>query len=73
MEDHMATKAHRSAHQPVDADRVAQGNDEKSRWRAVGAIADSTDDLITITLTVDGVIETWKHSADRLDGYAHAA
>jgi hypothetical protein len=29
--------------------------------------------MITITLTVDGPIETCKPSAERLDGYAQAA
>jgi hypothetical protein len=39
----------------------------------VAAIADSSGDAITVALTVDGVIETWKESAERLDGYARAA
>jgi PAS domain-containing protein len=69
MDDHMATKAHQS----VDADRVARGKDEKSGWRHVAAVADSSGDVITITPTVDGVIQTWKQSAERLDGYAQAA
>jgi hypothetical protein len=69
MRDHMATKANQS----VDADRVGRGKDEKSEWRHVAAIADSADDVITITLTAAGVIETWKQSAERLDGYAQAA
>jgi hypothetical protein len=73
MEDHMATRAHQSAHQSVHADRVARGRDEKSGWRHVAAIADSSGDVIAITLTVDGAIETWTQSAERLGGYAQAA
>jgi hypothetical protein len=73
MEDRMATEAHQSAHQSVDADRFARGKDEQSGWRWVAAIADSSGDAITVTLTVDGVIETWKPSAERLDGYGQAA
>jgi len=69
MEDHMAAKANQS----VDADRVAQGKDENSAARHVAAIADSSGDAIIISLAADGVIETWKQSAERLDGYAQAA
>ena len=69
----MATKAHQSAHESVDADRVARGKDEKSGWRHVAAIADSSDDVIAVTVTVDGVIESSKRSVERLDGFAHAA
>jgi hypothetical protein len=69
----MATKSSQSAHQWVHADRVGRGKDEKSGSRRVAAIADSSGDMITITLTVDGPIETCKPSAERLDGYAQAA
>lgn len=69
----MASKAHQSARRSVYADRVARGKDAKSGQRHVAAIADSSADVITITLAVDGVIETWKHSAERRDGYGQAA
>ena len=65
----MATKAHQS----VDVERVARGKDEKSGSGHVAAIADSLGRMITIALTVDGVIETWKQSAERRDGYAQGA
>jgi hypothetical protein len=67
----MATKAHQSAHQSVDADRFAR--DEESGRRNVAAIADSSGAVITASLTVDGVIETRKQRAVRRDGYAQAA
>jgi hypothetical protein len=73
MEDHVATKAHQSAHQSVDADRFARSKDEQSGWQHVAALADSSGDVLAVTLTVDGVIETWKQSAERLDGHAQAA
>jgi hypothetical protein len=69
----MTSKAHQPAHPSVDADRVARAKDAKSGQRHVAAIADSSGDVITVTLAVDGVIETWKHSSERLDGYAQAA
>jgi hypothetical protein len=67
MEDHMAAKANQSV------DRVAQGKDENSARRHVAAIADSSGDATIISLAADGVIETWKQSAERPDGYAQAA
>ena len=66
----MASKAHQSAHESVDADGVARAKHEKSGQRHVAAIADYPGGMITISLAVDGVIETWRQSADRLDGYA---
>jgi len=73
MEDHVATKTHQSAHRTVVADRFGQGKDEQNRWRHVAVIADSSGDAFTVTLTLDGVIETCKRSAERLDDYAQAA
>lgn len=64
----MAAKAHQS----VDADPVAQGEDENSVRRHLSAIADSSGHTITIGLTPDGGIETWNQSAERLYGYAQA-
>jgi hypothetical protein len=68
----MASKAHQSAHQCVDADRVVRGKDEKTGQPPAAAIAGSLG-WIAATLTVDRVIEKRKQSAERLDGYAQAA
>jgi PAS domain S-box-containing protein len=65
MEDHIATKANRSA----DAARVARSQDEYTAQRHLAAIVEASGDAI-ISLTTDGVIETWNQSAERLYGYS---
>ena len=61
----MATKANQS----VDADRVGRGQEEYSAQRRLAAIVDASGDAI-ISLTMDGVIETWNRSAEQLYGYS---
>jgi len=64
MEDPMATKADPS----VDDDRVARGLDEHRAQQRLAAVLEASGDAI-ISLTTDGVIETWNGSAERLYGY----
>ena len=58
----------KKANQSVDADRVARGQAARRAQRHLAAIVEASSDAI-ISLTTDGVIETWNKSAEQLYGY----
>lgn len=60
----MATEANQS----VDAERLARGQGEHRAQRHLAAIVEASGDAI-ISLTTDGVIQTWNESAERLYGF----
>ncbi len=56
------------ANQSVDAERLARDQGEHRAQRHLAAIVEASGDAI-ISLTTDGVIQTWNESAERLYGF----